>query len=85
MDETYERELEDVIAVMGPTGVGKTSFVRTATGDEYVPVGHGLESCQCQYKIFCKQNLISRRHTTDQRPSYPGRQSAGGSFGHAGV
>jgi predicted GTPase len=38
---------EDVIvAIMGATGTGKSSFVRLVTGDETIIVGHGLHSCK---------------------------------------
>ncbi|KAH7905317.1 hypothetical protein BJ138DRAFT_1017875 [Hygrophoropsis aurantiaca] len=34
------------IRIMGPTGVGKSTFINTAAGsDSAVTVGHGLESC----------------------------------------
>ncbi len=49
MGEKYEWASGDsVIAVMGPTGVGKSYFVRAATGDESVEVGHTLQSGQSQ-------------------------------------
>lgn len=35
------------IAVMGVTGAGKSTFIRTASGDESVVVGDGLKSCTC--------------------------------------
>jgi ABC-type hemin transport system ATPase subunit len=34
------------IAVMGVTGAGKSTFIRWASGDEEVEVGHDLHSCQ---------------------------------------
>ncbi|KAJ8507570.1 hypothetical protein ONZ45_g10072 [Pleurotus djamor] len=34
-----------IIAVMGPTGAGKSSFINIATQSTSVAVGHGLESC----------------------------------------
>jgi putative ribosome biogenesis GTPase RsgA len=33
-----------VIAVIGPTGVGKSSFIKTLTGNEDIVIGHGLTS-----------------------------------------
>lgn len=33
-----------IIAVLGPTGVGKSFFIRKATGNADVKIGHGLES-----------------------------------------
>ena len=35
-----------LIAVMGKTGTGKTSFINAITGGG-LTVGHGLESCEC--------------------------------------
>lgn len=35
---------EVVVAVMGVTGSGKSTFIRTMTGNLNVHVGHGLES-----------------------------------------
>lgn len=35
-----------IIVIMGVTGSGKSTFVKLATGDEDVQVGHDLESCQ---------------------------------------
>lgn len=40
----YSPPKEVFIAVMGPTGTGKTSFISDATG-EALNVGHGLDSC----------------------------------------
>lgn len=34
------------IAIMGVTGAGKSTFIRTASGDESVVVGDGLKSCK---------------------------------------
>jgi len=34
------------IAVMGVTGAGKSTFIRTASGLEGVDVGHDLKSCE---------------------------------------
>ena len=34
------------IAVMGVTGAGKSTFIRTASGDDSILIGHGLKSCQ---------------------------------------
>ncbi|KIW68353.1 hypothetical protein PV04_04306 [Phialophora macrospora] len=36
-----------VIAVMGPTGVGKSSFIKTLTGAKDIVIGHGLTSGEC--------------------------------------
>jgi len=33
------------IAVMGVTGAGKSTFIQSASGDDSVVIGDGLESC----------------------------------------
>jgi len=49
-DSTPEIPLKDtpkdevVVAVMGVTGSGKSTFIKTMTGNAGVHVGHGLES-----------------------------------------
>jgi ABC-type hemin transport system ATPase subunit len=43
--DTDLRTAEGVVVVMGPTGAGKSRFIREATG-EYVAVGDTLESCK---------------------------------------
>jgi putative ribosome biogenesis GTPase RsgA len=37
-------ENDVVVAVMGLTGVGKSSFVKNVTGREDIKVGHSLDS-----------------------------------------
>jgi hypothetical protein len=41
-----------VIAVMGVTGVGKSSLIRLATGDESITVGDDLTSCKATLGVF---------------------------------
>lgn len=38
-----------VIAVMGVTGAGKSTFIQTATGSDDINIGHTLKSCRCTY------------------------------------
>jgi len=40
-----------IIAVMGPTGAGKSTFINKASGIEETEVGHGLESCTHQIQV----------------------------------
>lgn len=35
---------DNVIAVMGVTGAGKSSFVKLITGDSAIKIGHGMEA-----------------------------------------
>jgi polynucleotide 5'-kinase involved in rRNA processing len=48
---TLSRPDEAIIAVMGMTGVGKSSFVSLFT-EEAVPIGTGYDSC-----LLTKSNL----------------------------
>ncbi|TEB22531.1 P-loop containing nucleoside triphosphate hydrolase protein [Coprinellus micaceus] len=44
--DTVSTEATDFIAVMGQTGVGKSTFINTVTeSSQQLEVGHGLESC----------------------------------------
>ncbi|KAF2102744.1 hypothetical protein NA57DRAFT_7635, partial [Rhizodiscina lignyota] len=40
------------IAVMGVTGSGKSTFIRTASGDETISIGHTLKSCTSELKGY---------------------------------
>ena len=42
IDESFQDAI--LVAVLGPTGTGKSSFINQATGAS-LGVGHGLESC----------------------------------------
>jgi len=69
----FEIRQEDVvIAVMGPTGAGKSSFVRAATGDNSVDVGHTLQSGRLKNTIK-KQILRAISDAKHQRPPSSGR------------
>jgi len=35
-----------IIAVMGVTGAGKSTFIQSASGDDSVIIGHSLKSCK---------------------------------------
>lgn len=41
------------IAVMGVTGAGKSTFIKWASGNSDVVVGHDLESCKLSWSAFC--------------------------------
>ncbi|KAF5704861.1 P-loop containing protein [Fusarium globosum] len=41
-----------LIAVMGVTGSGKSTFVRTASGNDRVTVGHSLEACTQEINAY---------------------------------
>ncbi|KAG0694748.1 P-loop containing nucleoside triphosphate hydrolase protein [Suillus ampliporus] len=42
---TDARPNDIIIPVMGPTGVGKSTFINFAVGKDATPVGHDLQSC----------------------------------------
>jgi polynucleotide 5'-kinase involved in rRNA processing len=46
LETEIEAKPPSVIAVFGQTGTGKTSFIKAATGDQALEIGHGLESCE---------------------------------------
>ena len=60
---------EVVIAVMGVTGSGKSTFIRTMTGDDSVHVGHGLESGNSI--LFSEKTLILHMIIQIHRKSIP--------------
>ncbi|KAF2000625.1 hypothetical protein P154DRAFT_199661 [Amniculicola lignicola CBS 123094] len=41
-----------IIAVMGVTGAGKSTFIKSASGDDSVPIGHSLRSCTSELKGY---------------------------------
>lgn len=53
-----------LVAVMGMTGAGKTSFIKEVTGLDEMEIGHGLESCTKEIQVAtlhidgCKVHLI---------------------------
>lgn len=49
------------IAVMGVTGVGKSSFIQLVTKNEDVEIGHDLESCKIA-ALKLRTTLIITRH-----------------------
>ncbi|TFK19486.1 hypothetical protein FA15DRAFT_674372 [Coprinopsis marcescibilis] len=52
-DNQDKSSLNDIfIAVMGPTGAGKSSFINAVTGRTDAVVGHGLESCTKDMEEF---------------------------------
>jgi hypothetical protein len=43
---------EVVVAVMGVTGAGKSSFIRKVTGNDEVRVGEGLQSGEAPSELY---------------------------------
>lgn len=48
----FEMEADVIIAIMGVTGVGKSTFIKTITGREDIAVGHGLFSGTLRHPKF---------------------------------
>jgi len=57
------KESDIIIPVMGPTGVGKSTFINTAVGRTVMTVGHDLQSC-----------TDKMQHTIISHPSDPTRR-----------
>ncbi|KAM6490523.1 P-loop containing nucleoside triphosphate hydrolase protein [Amanita muscaria] len=62
-----------LIAVMGPTGSGKTSFVNVASGSSLV-VGGGLQSCTSQIQVSSPFLLNGRLVTLIDTPGFDDTQ-----------
>ncbi|KAG7285035.1 hypothetical protein NEMBOFW57_009653 [Staphylotrichum longicolle] len=60
---------ETLIAVIGVTGAGKTTFVSRATGRTDLAIGHGIDSCT-QDIIPITFNLDGRRVTLIDTPGF---------------
>jgi putative ribosome biogenesis GTPase RsgA len=54
----FERSSDTVIAVMGMTGVGKSTFINYFA-DKPVPIGHTLEACKPD-QLMSNQSSHSR-------------------------
>ncbi|EWC45605.1 hypothetical protein DRE_05166 [Drechslerella stenobrocha 248] len=48
----WAKDKEVLIAVMGMTGAGKTTFISKATGIADLKIGHSLESCTSDISLF---------------------------------
>jgi ABC-type proline/glycine betaine transport system ATPase subunit len=49
----WSRENDIIIAIMGVTGAGKSTFIALLC-DEEIEIGHGLQSCEsfCEFKYL---------------------------------
>ena len=57
---THQQQQPIIIGVLGMTGVGKTTFIKTLTGDPNVAVGASLQKARCstmRYKS-CEVTLV---------------------------
>ena len=59
---------DKVVAVMGVTGSGKSSFIKTLTGREDIQVGHTLKSGEVSY-------ILTHRRPYPLTTSYYNRNS----------
>ncbi|KAG8756679.1 hypothetical protein FRC14_002835 [Serendipita sp. 396] len=55
---------ERTIIVMGPTGVGKTTFINCLAGRDGPGVGHGIESCTAKVELIRVEQAIHGRNIT---------------------
>ncbi|KAH6890221.1 kinase-like domain-containing protein [Coprinopsis sp. MPI-PUGE-AT-0042] len=51
-----------IIAVMGPTGTGKSTFINDALSAAVAPVGHGVSACTTGINVYgCRHPVFSNR------------------------
>ncbi|KAH7908656.1 P-loop containing nucleoside triphosphate hydrolase protein [Hygrophoropsis aurantiaca] len=69
---TNPRSDDIIIPIMGPTGVGKSTFINTAAGKDVTKVGHNLESCTAAivHAIVPHPNYPSRRVVFVDTPGF---------------
>ena len=60
------------IAVMGTTGAGKSTFIKVASGDDTVGIGHTLKSC----KLNCWRLGQTAADSTKLLQSFEGTSSS---------
>ncbi|KAJ3513209.1 hypothetical protein NLJ89_g3077 [Agrocybe chaxingu] len=72
VDQDIPSTSDIIIAVMGPTGAGKTTFISQARGmDEDELVGHGLRSCTQHVTAFtCNNSERTRRIVLVDTPGF---------------
>ena len=66
---------EVIIAVMGVTGAGKSSFIRTVTGDSSVIVGDSLSSGTLIQRPVCARQILQLTLFKQQRKKYTNTNS----------
>ncbi|KAI0292813.1 hypothetical protein BC826DRAFT_1186398 [Russula brevipes] len=66
---TPMRDTDIIIPLMGPTGIGKSSFIDRLTGDKGIKVGHGLGPQKPKIGIRCFSALNGRRVALGDTPS----------------
>lgn len=49
---------EVYIAVVGETGMGKTTFISKATGRSDLEVGHGIDSSECLLRLITQSGSL---------------------------
>lgn len=72
MAEFIWRPGDNLILVMGESGVGKSHFVRAATGDTSIEVGGRLHTGQSQQQRHSSKSLTLTSSEKGQRSSHTG-------------
>ncbi|KDR66197.1 hypothetical protein GALMADRAFT_259681 [Galerina marginata CBS 339.88] len=65
-----EQDDEIMIAIMGPTGTGKSSFIRLVTGNDKVVVSDSLESQTSEVTVFDYRRPDGRRMILIDTPGF---------------
>jgi ABC-type proline/glycine betaine transport system ATPase subunit len=61
-----------VVAVMGLTGVGKSTFIKTVTGRDDIPIGHSLSSGNIANSFLHRMfSDLGRRNIRSERLQIP--------------
>ena len=66
-----------LIAVLGVTGAGKTTFISNSTGRTDLVIGHGVESCTSRRCIYLSKRLLMTSRVGTQDISFSSLQVAG--------
>lgn len=61
LSDLYGDQPKIVLAVLGMTGGGKSTFIKHATGVQHIEVGHGLESCKSVTHILRNVTLMKEK------------------------
>ena len=57
------RGKQDIVIVIGPTGVGKSTFVESVTGNQDVGIEHGLDSGELLKPFILQDRVLTQSRT----------------------